>query len=56
LIGDDNLGDKVVALLGPDDDRTAIRGIKNLRDPYDQAEVDAIEARAIAEEDQRSTD
>jgi len=51
LIGDDNLGDKVVALLGPDDDRVAIQGIQNIRDPYDQAEVDAIEARAIAEED-----
>jgi mannose-6-phosphate isomerase-like protein (cupin superfamily) len=46
----EGLQDKAVPLLGPDEDRRAIKSVDNIRDPYDQAEVDAIEARAIREE------
>ena len=50
LIGDEDLKGKAVPLLAPDEDLEAVNAVENLRDPYDQAEVDAIEARAIAEE------
>ena len=46
----EGLKDKAISLLGPDEDRTAIKSVNNIRDPYDQTEVDSIEARAIAEE------
>jgi hypothetical protein len=40
-----------VALLGPDDDPSKIQHMANIMVKMDQAEIDAIEARAIAEEE-----
>lgn len=50
LIGIEGLKDKVVSLLGMDEDPKTIQRVDNIRDPYNQKEVDEIEARAIAEE------
>jgi hypothetical protein len=40
-----------VALLGPDDDPAKIQHMANILVKMDQAEIDAIEARGIAEEE-----
>ena len=40
-----------VALVGPDDDESAIQHKPNILVKMDQAEIDAIEARGIAEEE-----
>jgi mannose-6-phosphate isomerase-like protein (cupin superfamily) len=40
-----------VALLGPDDDEKAIKHMANIMVEMKQAEIDAIEARGIAEEE-----
>jgi mannose-6-phosphate isomerase-like protein (cupin superfamily) len=50
LIAVEGLKDKAVPLLAVDEDPAAIKSVTNIRDPYDQAEVDSIEAHAIAEE------
>ena len=55
LIPGDNVKDKVVPLLASDEDPATINAVTNIRDPYDQAEVDAIEARAIAEAGQKAS-
>ena len=44
-----------VALLGPDDDADKIQHMPNILVKMDQAEIDRIEARAIAEEEGRET-
>ena len=43
-------GGDAVALLGPDDDAAKIQHMPNILVKMDQAEIDRIEARAIAEE------
>jgi mannose-6-phosphate isomerase-like protein (cupin superfamily) len=44
-------GGDAVALLGPDDDAAKIQHMSNLLVKMDQAEIDRIEARGIAEEE-----
>ena len=44
-----------MALLGPDDDADKIQHMPNILVKMDQAEIDHIEARAIAEEEGRET-
>jgi mannose-6-phosphate isomerase-like protein (cupin superfamily) len=46
-------GGDAFALLGPDDDATKIQQTPNILVKLDQAEIDRIEARAIAEEEDR---
>ncbi|MFC1534462.1 cupin domain-containing protein [Thermodesulfobacteriota bacterium] len=54
LIGVEGIKDKVMPLLAENEERASIEAIDNIRDPYDQDEVDEIEARAIEEEKQRA--
>src|ERR1700675_5076484 len=44
-------GGDAVALLGPDDDAAKIQHMSNMLVKMDQAEIDRIEARGIAEEE-----
>jgi hypothetical protein len=44
-------GGDAYPLLGPDDDAGKIQHMQNILVKVDQAEIDAIEARAIAEEE-----
>jgi mannose-6-phosphate isomerase-like protein (cupin superfamily) len=44
-------GGDAVPLLGPDDDASKVQQTANILVKVDQAEIDAIEARAIAEEE-----
>jgi mannose-6-phosphate isomerase-like protein (cupin superfamily) len=46
-------GREAVALLGPDDDPAKIQFMSNILVKMDQAEIDRIEARGIAEEEAR---
>jgi mannose-6-phosphate isomerase-like protein (cupin superfamily) len=50
LTGEADLNSACLRLLGSDDDQSKYRGVPNQWGPFDQAEVDAIEARAVSEE------
>jgi quercetin dioxygenase-like cupin family protein len=49
LTGDAKMQQGAVSLLGPDEDAGDVRGVKNLWADIDQATMDAVEARVIAE-------
>jgi hypothetical protein len=44
-------GGDAYPLLGPDDDPSKVQHMHNILVKLDQAEIDAVEARAIAEEE-----